>query len=152
MKRRRYTAFLILSIIVLSLTWACGGGETTPGGNASPAASPAANPEASPAATPASGGGDTAAAKSISKEDAQKLYLGRCKACHNEDGKGNKAIAPEVPDFTDAAWHAKEQDKDLYDAIANGKGTGKGAMPKWGGLLKPEEMQGLVEYVRSLKK
>ncbi|MBI4850670.1 MAG: c-type cytochrome [Acidobacteria bacterium] len=160
MKRRRYTAFLVLSIMMLVFTWACGGGENA-GGGASPAASPAANPETTPAATPAAntattsaeGGSDTsAAAKGVSIEDAQKLYLGRCKACHGEDGKGIKAVAPEVPDFTDAAWHAKEEDKELYDAIANGKGTGKGAMPKWSSLLKPEEIQGLVGYVRSLKK
>ncbi|KAF0249295.1 MAG: hypothetical protein FD167_1297 [bacterium] len=160
MERRRYTAFLVLSIMMLAFTWACGGGETTPeGGNASPAASPAAStsatpaPDASPAATTPAAGGDTSTTNAtISKEDAQKLFLGRCRACHGEDGKGNKAVAPEVPNFTSAAWHAKEKDKELYDAIANGKGSGKGAMPKWNGLLKPEEMQGLVEYVRSLKK
>ncbi len=153
MERRRYMAFLVLSIMMLAFTWACGGGETTPeGGNASPAATPAASTTAPVASTPAAGGDTNAAKAAISKEDAQKLFLGRCKACHSEDGKGNKAIAPEVPDFTSAPWHDKKQDKELYDSIANGKGSGKGTMPKWNGLLKPEEMQGLVEYVRSLKK
>lgn len=171
MKRRRYTAFFVISIMILAFSLACGGGENAPagGGEASPAATkagdttaPAATPEVTskgddttkPATTPAATpeGGDTSATKAVSPEDAKKLYLGRCKACHAEDGKGNKDLAPNAPDFTNAAWHAKEEDKELYNAIANGKGTGKGAMPKWDGLLKPEEMQSLVQYIRTLKK
>ena len=148
MKQRKHKIILVLSFIVLSLSWACGGGETTtsPTPSPSPAGTvntPAASP--SPAASPA----ETA---TITKEEVEKIYKGSCAACHSEDGKGKKAINPNMPDFTDAKWQAAETDEELNAAITNGKGTGKGAMPKWSPMLNAEQIKGLVAYVRTFKK
>ena len=49
-------------------------------------------------------------------------------------------------DFTSAEVQ-KMSDADLTDIIANGKNK----MPKYGSL-KPEEIKGLVAYIRTLKK
>lgn len=149
MKQHRNTFFLILSLMLLSLAWACGGGETTTN-NPSPAESPKPTTEASP--KPEASPANTASTGEPSKEDIAKIYETRCAACHSADGKGKKAINDKMPDFTDAKWQEAEKDDALLKSIADGKGEGKGAMPKWSGLLKPEEIKGLVAHVRTFKK
>lgn len=146
MKQRRNTAFIVIAIMFLALTLACGGGENTTGNNGG-------NPAATPAATPAAGGTEVAATKPVSSEDAQKLYKGRCVSCHGDDGKGKKDFSPKSPDFTDAAWQKTKTDEQLATSITDGIGSGtKGSMPRWKGLLKPEEIQALVAHVRTYAK
>jgi mono/diheme cytochrome c family protein len=156
MKKSRYTVFLILAIMVLSLNFACGGGETPAGGGGEKPAGekpagekPAGEkPAATPAATPAAG----EAAKTVSKEKVAEIYAGRCQSCHGEDGKGKKAISEKIPDFTDAKWQASKDDKKLNEAIADGIPGGKPPMPAWKSSLSPEEIQALVGHVRAFKK
>ena len=50
-------------------------------------------------------------------------------------------------DFTTADVQ-KMSDAELTDIIANGKNK----MPKYGDKLKPEDIKGLVAYIRTLKK
>jgi cytochrome c6 len=71
------------------------------------------------------------------------LYKSKCAMCHGADGK--KAAGH---DFTAAAVQ-KESDADLEAVIANGKPP---KMPKYADKLKPEEIKGLVAYIRTLKK
>jgi cytochrome c6 len=74
---------------------------------------------------------------------AADLYKSKCAMCHGADGA--KAAGH---DFTSAAVQ-KQSDADLTAVIADGKAP---KMPKYGDKLKPEEIKGLVAYIRTLKK
>ena len=50
-------------------------------------------------------------------------------------------------DFTTAAVQGMS-DAELTDTVTNGKNK----MPKYGASLKPEDIKGLVAYIRTLKK
>jgi mono/diheme cytochrome c family protein len=78
---------------------------------------------------------------------SEALYKAKCAACHGADGTGSpmgKKMG--VHDFTNADVQ-KMSDSELMDIIA----TGKNKMPKYGSL-KPEDIKGLVGYIRTLKK
>jgi len=84
---------------------------------------------------------------SVHAQDAATLYKSKCAACHGADGTGSpmgKKMG--AHDFTTADVQ-KMSDADLTDVIANGKNK----MPKYGSL-KPEEIKGLVAFIRTLKK
>src|ERR1017187_401690 len=80
-------------------------------------------------------------------QDAASLFKGKCAACHGADGTGS-AMGKKMGahDFTTADVQ-KMSDAELTDTITNGKNK----MPKYGSL-KPEEIKGLVAYIRTLKK
>jgi mono/diheme cytochrome c family protein len=138
MRKRKFSGFLALISMAcfLSLLTGC-------------------NNEGSSTATPGAGNTpETTAAvpKEITSEEAQRLFKGRCVACHGEDGKGRKEVAPQVPDFTDAEWQAKKTDEDFIRSINEGIGTGTGAMPRWSKLLTPEQVKALAKYARDYAK
>lgn len=87
--------------------------------------------------------------KKVSLEISKEFFDTRCAACHGVEGKGKKAINPKIPNFTSASWQFSKTDEELFVAIENGKGIGRGTMPKWKGLIKPEEMKALVIYIRA---
>jgi mono/diheme cytochrome c family protein len=81
------------------------------------------------------------------QSDPAKLYKANCVLCHSADGSGDSA--------TGKAMHAKDlrsdevqkqSDTELSDAITKGKGK----MPAFGAKLKPEDVTGLVAYIRGL--
>lgn len=80
-------------------------------------------------------------------QDASTLYKSKCAACHGPDGTasatGKKMGAH---DFASAEVQ-KMSDAELSDVITNGKNK----MPKYGSL-KPEDVKGLVAFIRTLKK
>jgi mono/diheme cytochrome c family protein len=63
--------------------------------------------------------------------------------CHGADGK--KAAGHDLS----SAGVQKESDADLTAVITNGQAP---KMPKYADKLKPEEIKGLVAYIRTLKK
>jgi high-affinity iron transporter len=79
------------------------------------------------------------------------LYESRCAFCHGIEGKGDgiagKALSPPptdltIPDF----WKTTTTDQ-LREAIMNGKpGT---AMVPFRNTLKPDQVEALVEYLRT---
>jgi len=80
---------------------------------------------------------------SPARAQSDAVYKSKCAMCHGADGKkaaGHDLSGPDVQ---------KESDADLNAVITNGKPP---KMPKYGDKLKPEEIQGLVAYVRTLKK
>jgi len=77
-------------------------------------------------------------------QDAAGTYKAKCAMCHGADGKGGKMG---TRDFASAEVKA-ETDAQLTEIITKGKGK----MPAYGEKLKPEEIKGLVAYVRSLSK
>jgi cytochrome c6 len=84
---------------------------------------------------------------SAGAQDTAATFKSKCAGCHGADGTGS-AMGKKMGahDFTSADVQ-KMSDAELADIITNGKGK----MPKYGSL-KPEEIKGLVAYIRSLKK
>jgi cytochrome c6 len=78
---------------------------------------------------------------------SEALYKSKCAACHGADGSGS-AMGKKLGahDFQTAEVQ-KMPDAELSDIITNGKNK----MPKYGSL-KPEEVKGLLAYIRTLKK
>jgi mono/diheme cytochrome c family protein len=84
---------------------------------------------------------------SMQAQDASALFKSKCAGCHGADGTGS-AMGKKMGthDFTTADVQGMT-DAQLTDIITNGKNK----MPKYGSL-KPEEIKGLVAYIRTLKK
>jgi mono/diheme cytochrome c family protein len=84
---------------------------------------------------------------SVHAQDASALFKSKCAGCHGADGTGS-AVGKKMGahDFTSAEVQ-KMSDAELAGIITNGKDK----MPKYGSL-KPEEVKGLVGYIRTLKK
>jgi len=84
---------------------------------------------------------------SADAQDASALFKSKCAGCHGADGTGS-AMGKKMGahDFTSAEVQGMS-DAQLADIITNGKNK----MPKYGSL-KPEEIKGLVAYIRTLKK
>jgi len=80
--------------------------------------------------------------QSAHAQDAAAIYKSKCAMCHGADGKKTAGH-----DFTSAAVQ-KESDAELTAVITDGKPP---KMPKYGDKLKPEEVKGLVAYIRTLK-
>jgi mono/diheme cytochrome c family protein len=80
-------------------------------------------------------------------QDASALFKSKCAGCHGADGTGS-AMGKKMGahDFTSPEVQ-KMSDAELSDIITNGKNK----MPKYASL-KPEEIKGLVGYIRTLKK
>ena len=79
---------------------------------------------------------------------SEALYKSKCAACHGADGTGSatgKKMGAQ--DFTTADVQGMS-DADLGMIITNGKNK----MPKYGASLKPEDIKGLVAYIRTFKK
>lgn len=75
----------------------------------------------------------------------QKVFAEKCAPCHAPDGGGLVG-----PNLTDNYWiHGKGTLVDIYTVVQNGV-PDKG-MLAWGPLLSPEELVGVVAYVKSLK-
>jgi cytochrome c6 len=75
-------------------------------------------------------------------------YTAKCAGCHGSDGTGSamgKTMG--AHDFTSAQVQ-QMSDSQLSDIITNGKGK----MPAYGKSLKPDDIRGLVAYIRTLKK
>jgi mono/diheme cytochrome c family protein len=75
--------------------------------------------------------------------DSAALYKSKCAVCHGADGAkvaGHDLSSADVQ---------KKSDSDLTAVIAEGRPP---KMPKFGDKLKPEEIKGLVDYIRTSKK
>lgn len=81
--------------------------------------------------------------RSAHGQDASALYKSKCAMCHGADGAkvaGHDLSGADVQ---------KKSDADLAAVITDGKPP---KMPKYGDKLKPEDIKGLVAYIRTLKK
>jgi cbb3-type cytochrome c oxidase subunit III len=84
-------------------------------------------------------------------EDAAKIFARSCSPCHGKDGQPNAVFAKQgVRNFTDAAWQKATSDAQIEKTIREGKqGTMMASFEK---QLSPQEITGLVAYVRRLGK
>jgi mono/diheme cytochrome c family protein len=75
-------------------------------------------------------------------QDTEATYKSKCAMCHGADGKkmaGHDLSSADVQ---------KKSDADLTAVITEGRPP---KMPEFGDKLKPEEIKGLVAYIRTLK-
>jgi mono/diheme cytochrome c family protein len=75
-------------------------------------------------------------------------YTSKCAGCHGSDGTGSamgKTMG--AHDFTSTEVQ-QMSDSQLSGIITSGKGK----MPAYGKSLKPDDIKGLVAYIRTLKK
>ncbi len=85
-----------------------------------------------------------------------KNYRRYCASCHGETGDGrgyNAKFLPAPPtSHADAVHMSQRPDDTLFDGIyAGGYILNKSPfMPAWGQRLSPEEIRGLVAYIRQL--
>jgi cytochrome c6 len=81
-------------------------------------------------------------------QGAESIYKGKCVACHGADGSGS-AMGKKLGthDFHSADVQ-KQSDAELSEAIAKGKNK----MPSYEKSVKPDDIKGLVAYIRSLGK
>jgi len=79
---------------------------------------------------------------------SEALYKSKCAACHGADGTGS-ATGKKMGahDFATADVQGMS-DAELATIITNGKNK----MPKYGASLKPEDIKGVVAYIRTYKK
>jgi cytochrome c6 len=81
-------------------------------------------------------------------DKSASLYKAKCAVCHGASGKGDSPAGKNmgVLSFSDPKVAGKS-DVELKDVIDKGKNK----MPAYGKSLKPDEIQGLLAYIRSLK-
>jgi high-affinity iron transporter len=96
--------------------------------------------------------GGAVLARAASVEKGRALYEGHCASCHGlaGDGQGPQGtgMTPPPTAFTDAAAMAAKSDSDLQLPILQGKfGT---AMPGYGTVLSPDDVESLLLYLRQL--
>jgi cytochrome c6 len=89
------------------------------------------------------------AGRASAQSPAAANFKAKCAMCHGADGKGDTPVGKinHIKDLTSADVQ-KQKDDELIRIIT----TGKDKMPSFGGKLKPEEMKGLVDYIRTLGK
>jgi mono/diheme cytochrome c family protein len=82
-------------------------------------------------------------------ETAAETYKTTCAMCHGADGKGDTALGKNLhaKDLTSDEVQ-KQSDKELSTIIVKGKEN----MPGFEGRLTPAQIDGLVKFIRSLKK
>lgn len=98
---------------------------------------------------------ESVSARAQEQSDGKRLYQTYCSACHGSSGKGDGPAAKTLPvkpaDHTRSAM-SKHTDQYLADIISKGGASvGKTPqMPAWGGVLKENQIQEIVGYIRVL--
>ena len=82
-------------------------------------------------------------------ETAAETYKTTCAMCHGTDGKGDTALGKNLHAKDLTSYEVQKQsDKELSTIIVKGKEN----MPGFEGRLTPAQIDGLVKFIRSLKK
>jgi mono/diheme cytochrome c family protein len=81
--------------------------------------------------------------------DAATTLKAKCAGCHGADGSGNTPVGKSlgVKDMGSPAVQSMT-DAQLAEVITKGEGK----MPDYGGKLSQDDINGLVKYIRSMKK
>ncbi len=82
-----------------------------------------------------------------------KIYSAKCNGCHGADGKGDGA---NYPSLVGSTFVIEENQKlamvilnGIQGPISNGKTYGAGIMPPQGAGMAPEDLAGVMTYVRN---
>lgn len=82
--------------------------------------------------------------------DGKALYEAKCKSCHLVDGKGSVPMQKnKIPNLTDPAWQAEHDRAKIAMAVTDGVKDTK--MQSFKAKLKPEEIEAIAVYVKTLK-
>jgi mono/diheme cytochrome c family protein len=145
----RAAAWALCALAVLIAFAAGCGGSKNQSSSENSAPAPAPPPAETTAAPPAGSDGATAGA---ADDLGSKVFAQRCALCHGPDGHGDgpgsKALNPTPRNFHDTAYMSSRTDAQLLETIHKGKG----AMPKWGGVLSEAEITAVFAHVRELGK
>lgn len=82
-----------------------------------------------------------------------RTWKAKCASCHGVEGKGDteQGAKMKLPDMTKPDWQKNNSDEKMRQAILNGvKKEGKEGMDSYKDVLSPEQVDGLIAYVRSL--
>ncbi len=88
----------------------------------------------------------------------ERLFRAKCASCHGPDGKGDTDEGKEmgIQDISNAAWQKGVTDAQIKEVILNGlKRTKAGKQQQMNPMkdsLKPEQVDALTAYVRTLAK
>jgi mono/diheme cytochrome c family protein len=88
----------------------------------------------------------------------ERLWKAKCGSCHGADGKAQteqgKKMA--IADISSAAWQAEFTDDKIKAAISDGlkreKNGVKQEMDAYKAKLRPDQIDALAAYIRTLKK
>lgn len=91
-----------------------------------------------------------AGSKAASAADARSTFNSKCSTCHGRDGRGQTARGrrTHTRNLTDASWQNDVSDERLFNSIHNGRSR----MPAFKKTLSESEIDGLVTYVRQLRR
>jgi mono/diheme cytochrome c family protein len=87
-----------------------------------------------------------------------RTFKAKCAACHGEDGKGATEQGKKmgIADMTQASWQKQFTDQQMKDTITKGIKREKDGkhqeMDPFAGTLRPDQIDAVVAYVRSLAK
>jgi cytochrome c oxidase cbb3-type subunit 3 len=94
-----------------------------------------------------------AATKSGDAVKGKAVFTKNCVICHNADGSGGKKLTPAgnpSRDFRDAKFWASRTDEQIRTVINNG--VPKSGMITWKGILKPQEIEDVMAYIKLFAK
>lgn len=78
-------------------------------------------------------------------QQGSEIYTTNCASCHGEPGKNNFAALTPPPGDPGSTDFQSNTDGDFYHKIREGRGT----MPSFKNTLSPEEVWGVIAYIRS---
>jgi mono/diheme cytochrome c family protein len=87
-----------------------------------------------------------------------RTFKAKCAGCHGDDGKGATEQGKKmgIADMSDKAWQGKFTDDQIKATLKDGFKREKNGkhqeMEPFGATLRPEQIDALVGYVRSLAK
>ena len=95
-----------------------------------------------------------ASARAEVDKKAERNWKGKCASCHGADGKGqtDQGKKMQVEDMSTEAWHKARTDAQIKKAIEDGAKKGDAVMEGFKDKLDAASIDGLVAYVRTLKK
>lgn len=82
--------------------------------------------------------------------DGAQIFQQACAKCHAADGSGGLPMAANGPrpiDLRSPEWQRSRSDDEIVTTIR----TGRGAMPPFGDVLKPDAIGAVAAHVRSLR-
>jgi cytochrome c6 len=100
--------------------------------------------------------GAAALGRAQTAAEGQKLYMTYCSSCHGDKGRGDGAAGKALPvkpaDHTDGKLMNSLSDEFLITIISKGGAAvdKSSFMPAWGGVLKDNQLQDLLAYIRSI--
>ena len=89
---------------------------------------------------------------------AERTWKAKCASCHGEDGKAQTEQGKKMAmrDISNAAWQKEFSDDKIRAAILNGvkeeRDGHKKEMDPYKDKLKPDQIDALIPYLRSLAK